>query len=136
MIQQEFRILVILSIISFLVDVISGKTTHYTKCFKNPKFFSVLFLHHMVSVFSYIGWLSSNVYILIYYIISNIMIFVHWNCYYDKCVISDYVRKECGSSNIPFRDLYFFLGLKNYMKHICGFFMIISIVKIYRIISF
>jgi len=130
-IQNEIKILLILSLISFIMDVSSGAEAYYKKCLKNPKFYSVLFLHHIISVFSFIGWISSNVYVLIYYIISNIMIFVHWNCYY-KCVISEYIRKECDSPKVPFRDLYYFLGLKEYMKHICGFFMIITIIKLYK----
>ena len=131
-IQKEIKILLILSLISFIMDVSSGAEAYYKKCLKNPKFYSVLFVHHIISTFSYLGWMSSNVYVLIYYIISNIMIFVHWNCYYNKCAISEYIRKECESPNVPFRDLYYFIGLKNYMKHICGFFMIITIIKLYK----
>jgi hypothetical protein len=85
----------------------------------------------MISVFSYIGWMSSNVYVLIYYIISNIMIYVHWDCY-NQCAMSGYIRKECESPNIPFRDLYFFLNLKNEMKYIGGFFIGLTIIKLYK----
>jgi hypothetical protein len=131
MIIQEIKILLLLSLISFIADVSSGAEAYYKKCLKNPKFYSILFVHHIISTFSYIGWLSSNVYVLIYYIISNIMIYVHWNCNYNKCAISEYIRKECDS-DVPFRDVYYFLGLKEYMKHIGGFFIIITIIKLYK----
>jgi len=131
MIIQEIKILLLLSLISFIADVSSGAEAYYKKCLKNPKFYSILFVHHIISTFGYIGWLSSNVYVLIYYIISHIMIYVHWNCYYNKCAMSEYIRKECDS-DVPFRDVYYFLGLKEYMKHICGFFIIITIIKLYK----
>jgi hypothetical protein len=131
MIQTELKILLLLSLLSFFADVSSGATAYYKKCFKNPKFYSVLYAHHIITTFTYLGWMSSNVYVLIYYIVSNIMIYVHWNCYSNKCFITEYIQKEC-ESDAPFRDLYYFLGLKNQMENICGFFMILTVIKLYK----
>ena len=132
MIQNEFKILIFISLIIFLFDLFSGIKTFYKKCYTNPKFLSMLFIHHVISTFSYLGWMSSNVYVLIYYIISNIMIYVHWNCYNNKCALVEYVKKKCDEDDIPFRDLYYFLDLKKQMKYIGGFFMIITIIKLYK----
>ena len=60
------------------------------------------------------------------------MIYVHWNCYNNKCAMVEYIKKKCDEEDIPFRDLYYFLDLKKQMKYIGGFFMIITIIKLYK----
>ena len=125
---NELKILIFLSFLSFLNDISSSKKKYYEKCISNINFHIVLLLHHFISVFTILGWLSSNKYILIFYVFTVVTIFVH--CFiHKKCLLTKYIQKNC-KNKVPFRDLYYFLKLKNEMGYIIGCFFIITMIRL------
>lgn len=126
--HDELKILLIISFISLFLDISLSKKK-YNKCIANAKFMPFLYVHHVISVFTLTGWLSSNKKILILYIVTLIVIFAHWKTNNNKCFSTDYINEMC-EIKILFRDLYHFLGLKDQMETLCGIFAFISFVKI------
>ena len=59
---HEIKIFIFLSFLSFLNDISSSKKKYYEKCISNIDFHIILLLHHCISVFTILGWLSSNRY--------------------------------------------------------------------------
>ena len=126
--HDELKILLIISFISLFLDISTSKKK-YNKCIADSKFMPFLYVHHVISVFTLTGWLSSNKKILILYIVTLIVIFAHWKTNNNKCFSTDYINEMC-EIKILFRDLYYFLGLKDKMKTICGIFAFIAFLKI------
>lgn len=128
--QDELKIFLIISVISLFLDISTSKKI-YNKCISDPKFMPLLYAHHVVSVFTLTGWMSSYKKVLILYITTLIVILVHWTTNDGRCWSTDYINDLCGIE-IKFRDFYHFLGLKDQMKLIGGTFAFISFVKIWR----
>jgi hypothetical protein len=128
--RDELKILLIVSIVSLFLDISTSKKI-YSKCKSDPRFMPFLFLHHLISAFCLIGWMSSYKKVLISYIATLIIIFVHWKTNDDKCWSTDYINNLCGIE-IKFRDFYYFVGLKDQMELIVGIFAFIAFIKIRR----
>ena len=128
--QDELKIFLIISVISLFLDVSTSKEL-YNECIRDNKFMPFLFLHHVISVFTLTGWLSSNKKILMLYIATLIVIFVHWKTNNGQCFSTDYINHLC-KIKIILRDFYYFLGLKDQMKTITGIFAFIAFLKIRR----
>lgn len=126
--HDELKILLIISFISLFFDISTSKKK-YKKCINDLKFMPFLYVHHIISVFTLIGWLSSNKKILILYILTLIVIFVHWKTNNGHCFSTDYINDLC-KIDIELRDFYYFLGLKKQMKTIAGIFAFIAFLKI------
>lgn len=125
---DELKILLIVSLLSLFLDISTSKKI-YNKCIRKKQFLAFLFFHHMISVFSLIGWLSSNKKVLICYILVLVIIFLHWKLNNAHCYSTDYINKLC-KINIKLRDFYYFLRLKNQMKIIAGSFALIALIRI------
>jgi len=128
LIIKEFIILFLLSLLSFLKDLSSG-LNYYEKCLSDINFHVVLFTHHLISVFSVIGWLSSNKLTLICYILVQISICIQWFIF-RKCILVTYIQENCKNRDIPFRDIYYFLNIKEEMRYIVGCFVIITMIRL------
>lgn len=126
--NDELKILLIISFISLFLDISTSKKK-YNKCIADAKFILFIYFHHVISVFTLTGWLSSNKKILMLYIVTLIVIFTHWKTNNNKCFSTDYINEMC-EIKILFRDLYYFLGLKDQMETLCGIFAFIAFVKI------
>jgi len=128
--QDELKIFLIISIISLFLDISTSKKI-YDKCISDPKFMPLLYAHHVVSVFTLTGWMSSHKKVLILYISTLIVILVHWKTNNGRCWSTDYINDLCGIE-IKFRDFYHFLGWKDQMELICGTLEFIASLKIWK----
>lgn len=72
----------------------------------------ILFIHHILSVYIYLGYLFNP----LFHMIVLIIIIVHWLSYNNKCFITVYTNKYCGhSEDNRFRDVLYVTGIsKNY----------------------
>ena len=127
---DEFKVLLILSLFGLFLDISKSKKL-YNKCRRKKQFLAFLFVHHIISVFTLIGWLSSNKKVLIFYILVLITIFLHWRLNNGHCYSTDYINDLC-KINIKFRDFYHFLRLKSHMETMCCSFALIALIRIRR----
>lgn len=125
---DELKILLIVGLLSLVLDISTSKKI-YNKCIQKKQFLAFLFFHHIISVFTIIGWLSSNKKVLLCYVFVLIIIFLHWRLNDDKCYSTDYINNLC-KINIKLRDFYYFLRLKNQMKIITYSFAFIALIRI------
>jgi len=128
---DELKILLIVSLISLFLDISTSKKI-YKKCIQKKQFLAFLYFHHVISVFTIIGWLSSNKKVLFCYVFVLIIIFLHWRLNDDKCYSTDYISNLC-KINIKFRDFYYFLRLKKQMKIITCSFALIALIRIRKL---
>jgi hypothetical protein len=86
--------IIVLSLIKTSMDISS---TDYKDCYnEHPRVFLTLFLHAFIAVFSYLGCFYNNRNILIFYIVSHIVVPVHWLLNDNKCILSVSVNEICG----------------------------------------
>jgi hypothetical protein len=73
-----------------------------------------LFIHHLIAIFLYFGWLFSSPYILGWYIIFVLGVMLHWITNKQKCILTQVLNRVCEYSDAePFHDIWYFLGLKS-----------------------
>ena len=111
--------IVLISIIFYYNDIVSIPTTkcinsiHNVK--KQNKVYIILFFHHIISFFAHFGWLATSRPLLYLYIITIIIIIIHWSTNKDKCGLTSKINKYC---NFPkkrlFPDAFWILGFKQY----------------------
>jgi hypothetical protein len=88
---------------------------HTIRCVKHKGLHIVLFLvfHHLIASFMMYGWLLPNKKLLFLFIIGNIMMLMEW-IVNRRCRLTVYANNMCQwKSNTPFRDLVWWLGLKD-----------------------
>jgi uncharacterized protein (UPF0333 family) len=103
---------IIISIFFYIIDVVTMKG-HYMECKNRLTTHYVLFLHHIVNVFAQFGWLSNNKYILYTYLLTPIIVMLHWKTNNNECIITEYVNDQCNiKKSTYFRDLWYLLGIK------------------------
>lgn len=93
----------------------------------------LLFIHHILSAYIYLGYLFNP----LLHMILLIIIIVHWLTYNNKCFITVYTNKYCGNpENNRFRDILYVTGIsKNYpnlMYIVLFLFIVYDIYKIYK----
>lgn len=99
--------------IFFIVDYYNGKDTLYRECRDKYKTLTKLYIHHLIAVFFYFGWMCNNKKILIFYIISILATTIIQYKYHSYCPITIDVHIKCGIKDIDvLRDFLYFLGLK------------------------
>ena len=113
---KQVIIIILLSILFYYYDITSISTT---KCLKKSniqkqnKIYIILFFHHVVSFFAHFGWLATSRPLLYLFILTNIIIFVHWFTNKDKCTLTTKINKYCNfSDDRLFPDFFWILGLK------------------------
>jgi hypothetical protein len=105
--------IIILSIISYIADVKTGKDI-YQNCIGDNSIKLELLIHHFINVFAQFGWLIDNKYILYCYIVLPVILMIHWKSNNDKCAVSQDINRKCNiPNNPPLRDLWYFIGLKD-----------------------
>lgn len=105
---SDLAIIIIIGIIFFLIDI---KTFDYCSSSVYP----TLLLHHIVNIYAQFGFLSQDKILLKLYLITPLFVVIHWKTNNNNCILTELVNKECGY-NMYFRDIWYFLGLKQ-CKH-------------------
>ena len=105
-------ILILLVIISVIIDV----NTTYKDCV-NEKFyeiFPIIFLHRIVCILMYFGWIFNDKKFLIFYFILMIGILIHWFTNNWKCFLAEHESEICDFPKNRYYDpLFKSLGPKN-----------------------
>jgi hypothetical protein len=102
--------------INIAFDMLSKKTSQcYTTSPKPIKIVCLLLLHHIINVFVNFGWLLYSPILLVLYIISIPVMYVHWYLNNNTCKVTTQMNNMCGwSENTYFNDIFNILGFKKY----------------------
>jgi hypothetical protein len=91
--ETKAVILFILFIILSLIDIL----TRYRNCVSyTPSIIPEILLHRLLNVFMYFGWIFDNKVVLIFYVISLLLLIIHWISNNWKCVLTKYENAVCG----------------------------------------
>ncbi len=83
--NNNIIILIILSLLQFLVDICSNPCHTIIG-------YPILFLHHILGVYIYIGGFLFNAY---YHMIFLVLIIIHWQTNKNKCKITELTNSIC-----------------------------------------
>lgn len=104
---------IILSVIAYIMDI----TTNKCKKLMDALMFYLLFLHHLLTVIIYYGWLSNNKTFLWMYLFVPMIFLLYWKLNNDKCDVSVQFNENCGiNKNEFFHDFLYFLGIKHLVR--------------------
>ena len=131
--QKLLKILLFVYLLCVLLDIIYT----YKKCiYKNGlKILPAIFLHRLISIFIYFGWLSNHKKILIFHIFVTIIAVLLQLNNQMRCPSTDKVNNNCNINRVNYlRDFLYFTNIKkNNLYYIYVFFsFIISCVKLYK----
>jgi hypothetical protein len=135
-IRKEITIIIIVGIVFYLLDIYTASKGHYSKCtdLKNQ---TVLLCHHIANVFLQFGWLCNTKFMLLLYIMTPVLVVLHWKTNNNRCLFTEYINHSCElSDDTRLRDLWYFVGLKNYkyynrIQNI--YLLIVFVIGIYKI---
>jgi hypothetical protein len=106
--KQVTIFIIILALLRTSIDI-SGENK---ECYnKHPHIIFVLFLHALIWIFSYIGCFYNSKLMLQIYLLTNVLIPIHWKFNNNRCILTEYVNKKCNFDINHKYDL--FLKLKN-----------------------
>ena len=133
--HKEIIFIVMIGIVFYLNDYITGKNTLYKNCEKPYAAQLYLFLHHILSSFLIFGWiLFSDKFILKIYIMSIIFVLISQYVYGGECPTTSIINKNC---NLPKRtllkDFLYMTGIKS-VDYIYVYFLFkfISVIVAYK----
>lgn len=113
------RFIYTLTLVSFMIDVFTNPCFHKTFDFSSTPISSFgmlefLYLHHLLAVILYFGWLSPSRVFLGFYILLVIIIIFHWMTNHQKCILTQIINRYCDyDDNERFHDLFYILNLKS-----------------------
>jgi hypothetical protein len=109
--QKEFYIFICIVIFSYVTDIATSDGI-YKKCIHSHVFHTDLFFHHLVNIFSQFGWLSSNIYVLYFYLTVPLIVLIHWKTNENRCIWTQRTNKMCDIPEGYFRDWMGLIGIK------------------------
>lgn len=82
----------------------------------------IIYIHHLIVTFAYLGWLTDNIVLLFIYLLTPILIGLHWLTNNYQCYFTLEINKLCGTQigfsalldNVPlgpFKELVGTIGL-------------------------
>ncbi len=114
---NDFTPFIFLGIIFYYVDIQTAPVGYYDSCIKENTVKAELLAHHILNMYAQFGFLSNNKYFLYGYIVTPLLVLLHWQTNQNKCILTEDINKKCNiPDNEPFRDIWYLLGLKN-IKH-------------------
>lgn len=145
----DYKIFVVLIILSFIFFIIHTHTKKISECIKKQndkkKIIVTLLIHQMLEIFYSFGWLFNDKIILILYVIYPFIIFFHWYTNDCKCILTQIESRICDSDDTRFVGLYEMIGLtkfsiwNNYLYYfflfICYFIAFYKLLIIYKVIK-
>jgi hypothetical protein len=112
--EKDIKVIIVLGICSYIIDIYSGKNTYYKFCYNNYNVQIELLIHHILNIYAQFGWLSNTKVLLQGYVISCIILLCHWNTNNDRCILTEKINKKCNIPiEKPFRDILYAIGFKN-----------------------
>jgi hypothetical protein len=87
-------ILILLVLISIIIDV----NTTYKNCIEDKFYdiFPIIFIHRVVCIFMYFGWIFNDKNVLIIYIVFMVGILIHWYTNKWKCFLTEQESEICN----------------------------------------
>lgn len=118
-IQKEIVFLLVLTTISFIIDVMSLYKNVYCKCKAKQQTLIVLYIHHFIAVFWLFGWLAESIILLKLHIIGIIFTFLIQMLNNGKCPLTEFVNNRCydKSKYVYLRDLVYFANCKEPLRY-------------------
>jgi hypothetical protein len=91
--QKKAIIVFILFIILSIIDIL----TKYKNCVScKPSIIPEILLHRFINVFMYTGWIFDNKVILVFYLITLLLLIIHWMLNNGKCILTKYENIVCN----------------------------------------
>ena len=133
------------SILSFILDIstnscfknLFSENNVETNNLKKISILEFLFLHHVLAVYLYFGWLSSSKFYLEIYVGLVLVIIFHWMTNNQKCILTQIINWYCGYNDHEwFHDIFWITGIKSktwfntFIYTYLTFGVILSLVKI------
>lgn len=102
--------------INIVFDMLSKKTSQcYTTSPRRIKIIGLILLHHIINIFVNFGWLFYSPILLILYIISIPVMYIHWYLNNNKCKVTSQMNNMCSwDEHTYFNDIFNMLGFKKY----------------------
>jgi hypothetical protein len=102
----ELIVLILVSLVFFIIDT--------NKC--HAKYSNiVLYINHFLNIFANFGWISNNKIVLCIYLLSPIIIIIHWKTNDNKCILSQIHNKFCRRDDDKmFDDMFNIIKLKTF----------------------
>jgi hypothetical protein len=92
--MNDKQLTVFIIVMAFLRTIIDI-SIEYKDC-QHPHIFFVLFLHAIIWIFSYVGCFYNNKLILQIYLLTIILLPIHWMLNNNRCILTEYVNKNCN----------------------------------------
>lgn len=110
--MRELTLITVLGLILYIIDVKTSPHL-YRKC-QTPEAQFVLFFHHIINAFVYVGWLANSKILLSIYLMIPLILFIQWEMNKNKCVITQYTNDVCQlPDNYRMNDIFGWIGLKD-----------------------
>ena len=105
-------LIIIVAILCYIVDVTTYKN-RYKKSKNKINTHMVILIHHIIVVFSQFGWLSNDKRVLSIYLCAPLLIMFHWKTNSNKCLMTEYVNKQCElPEGTYFNNIWFLLEVE------------------------
>ena len=109
---RNYKYRIFLGFLIFKVLIISKE--EYNNC-KTLTGKILYLLHHILSLYLYLGWLIFDNRI---HLLGCIIVIINW-IFYKKCILTIITNKLCGyEQNNKFEDLLYYTNLHKYINHI------------------
>lgn len=103
-------IFIVLTLFSFIMDVLTNT------CIFSCSMTFILFIHHIINIFIYFGWLFNAHNVLLFHVVFPLLVLLHWKTNNNRCFLTQIINEYCGyDDGHPFHDLLYMVGLKNYV---------------------
>ena len=108
------------TLLSFVMDIFTNpcflhlidNENHAT--FEKFSILQFLFVHHLLAVVLYFGWLSPSRTFLQFYVLLVVLILFHWMTNNQRCILTQIINRYCGyDDNELFHDIFYILNMKN-----------------------
>jgi len=104
--------ILLLGLISYIYDI--SIDNYYNICKNNLYIHFLLLIHHIISVYIHFGWININLSNKKLYLLLLLLTIIHWKTNNNKCIFTQYINNKCNVDvNYPFRNIIYFIGLKN-----------------------
>jgi hypothetical protein len=128
---MKLNLILLFGFLSYIYDI--NIDNHYGNCKNNLNINFIIFIHHIISFYILFGWINNNNPTI--YLLTLIIVNLHWMTNNYKCFLTQSVNDFCGiDSNYYLRDIAYFLGLKKNNKIYYGYLISIIIYLLYKYI--
>lgn len=110
---KDLTYIILLGFLSYLADISTAPKNYYKKCINKVNFNVKLLFHHIIIMFIFFGWLSTNKYLLVLYAFIPFILIIHWKINNNRCVMTEDINSMCGLDKDEYvRDFLYLIGFK------------------------